>query len=196
MRKCKKCLRTMGSDQLRTILNRKKDGYYNSSYCRACEREYQLNYKKKKAQPNIPLSLPPDHPFIEGRECNECREFKSAENFSISRDGRSFKGIAMNSKCKPCKEIQKSKAFIRRRYGISYEEYVQIREDQDHKCAICRSSDHKNKRTGQLLQTFFIDHDHATGNVRGLLCSSCNHALGQFKDDRAVMLNAIAYLTN
>jgi hypothetical protein len=37
----------------------------------------------------------------------------SEQNFYIKRDGRSFKGIAMQSKCQPCKEIQKSKAFMK-----------------------------------------------------------------------------------
>ena len=77
--------------------------------------------------------------------------------------GRSFKGIAMNSKCKPCKEIQRAEAFMQRRYGLTYEQYLSMLEEQNHKCAICGSSDHKNKRTGKLLQTFFIDHDHASG---------------------------------
>jgi hypothetical protein len=196
MPQCKKCSRIVSDDQMHRQLNRKKDGYYQNSHCKDCERDYQLNYKKQKAQPDVPLVLPLDHPYGEGRSCTACDEFKSADEFGISRDGRSFKGIAMNSKCKRCKEIQKSKAFMKRRYGISYEEYLQMLEAQEHKCAICASSDHKNKRTGNLLQTFFIDHDHTTGKVRGLLCSPCNHALGQFRDKKSVMLKAIAYLAD
>jgi len=39
-----------------------------------------------------------------------------------------------------------------------------------------------------------IAHDHATGKVRGLLCSACNHALGQFKDNKAALFRAKEYL--
>lgn len=192
---CTKCLKEARIEDMHFQTNRKKDGRYISSHCMDCEREYQLNYKRKKSKPHVPLVVPTDHPFAAGRTCNECGEFKSAENFSISRDGRSFGGIAMNSKCKPCKEIQKSKAFMKRRYGITYDQYVEMLEEQNHRCAICGSSDHKNKRTGKLLQTFFIDHDHSSGKVRGLLCSPCNHALGQFRDNKAVLFRAIEYLS-
>jgi hypothetical protein len=192
---CEKCAKQVSFDDMHYQTNRSKDGRYMSSHCMECEREYQFQYKKRKANLKVPLALPNDHPFSTGRTSNECGEFKLAKNFNIGRDGRSFKAIAMQSKCKSCKEIQKSKAFIKRRYGITYEEYLQRLKDQDNKCAIWRSSVHKNKRTGKLVQTLFIDHDHSTGKVRGLLCSPCNHGLGQFKDNKAALFRAIKYLT-
>ena len=102
-----------------TCIIKPTDGRNMSSHYMDCEREYQLQYKKSKANPKALLVLPNDHPFSNGQTCNECGEFKLAENFCINRDGRSFKGIAMQSNCKPCKEIQKSKAFMKRRYGIT-----------------------------------------------------------------------------
>ena len=40
-----------------------------------------------------------------------------------------------------------------------------------------------------------VDHDHDTGEVRGLLCHACNHALGLLKDDRRLVAKLLAYIT-
>lgn len=50
-------------------------------------------------------------------------------------------------------------------------------------CAICREA-----------PATHVDHDHATGKVRGLLCFNCNGALGQFRDRQDLMLRAVVYL--
>lgn len=83
------------------------------------------------------------------------------------------------------------KLFIKRTYGINADDYYSMLESQNYKCAICKSEDnncsHRNK--------MFIDHCHNSGIVRGLLCSKCNMALGNFNDDIQTLKNAIAYLT-
>lgn len=84
------------------------------------------------------------------------------------------------------KEVRKY--FMMRRYGLSHEEWLEIWEDQDGKCAICK----------ELFTTpsdAFIDHNHKTDEVRGLLCNRCNLGLGIFEDDPKIMINAIEYLS-
>ena len=71
-----------------------------------------------------------------------------------------------------------------RRYGISQEEYEVLLEKQDGKCAICQR-DYKAP---------CVDHDHETKKIRGLLCQTCNRALGQFNDDPALLRVAAEYL--
>ena len=138
------------------------------------------------------LQLPEDHPHKEGRICSTCGEFKLASEFRLEKDIRWVGGVAMRSKCRPCDEFRKYKSDIKRRYGITWEDYERMLANQDGKCAICNHENANNKRTYGRL---FIDHDHETGKVRGLLCSRCNHALGQFDDDIERLRSAIEYLT-
>jgi hypothetical protein len=78
---------------------------------------------------------------------------------------------------------------LRSRYGIDHDEYEAMYDAQDGRCAICRG-----KRPGAGKAYFCIDHDHRTGEVRGLLCWDCNVALGKFKDDPALLMKAAAYI--
>lgn len=70
-----------------------------------------------------------------------------------------------------------------RRYGITKEEYDRMYEMQDGDCLIC------GEREGTC-----VDHNHETGEVRGLLCSQCNTAIGQLKDNPDIMRAAADYV--
>ena len=76
------------------------------------------------------------------------------------------------------------------RYGLSEDAYYAILEAQNYKCALCKSTDPKRK------QGFVVDHDHKTGRIRGLLCHSCNIALGMLGDDLEGLKKAVKYLEN
>ena len=73
------------------------------------------------------------------------------------------------------------------KYGISVADYEAIFLDQDGVCAICGG---RNASGHQL----HVDHDHATGRVRALLCSLCNTMLGQARDNVTILQAAINYL--
>lgn len=72
------------------------------------------------------------------------------------------------------------------RYGISVADYKAMERKQGGKCAIC--GDPLDKVTTR------IDHDHETGEVRGLLCASCNTGIGLLKDSIDVLESAKRYL--
>jgi hypothetical protein len=74
---------------------------------------------------------------------------------------------------------------LKRRFGISAAEYGALLAKQGGACAICR------RRSKYRL---CVDHCHLTGRIRGLLCYSCNLALGHLKDDQASLVAALAYL--
>lgn len=73
------------------------------------------------------------------------------------------------------------------RYGISPEQYYEMLKEQDGKCKICNQT----VPEGQYLD---IDHNHKTGEIRGLICNKCNKGLGFFGEDIKVLENAIKYL--
>ena len=79
---------------------------------------------------------------------------------------------------------------IKCRYGLSKEEYNLLLENQDYKCKICGESQINLKRK------LCIDHNHNTGEVRGLLCDNCNRLLGNAKDNVEILQNAINYLSS
>ena len=72
---------------------------------------------------------------------------------------------------------------LRRRYGITAEHAEQMLTEQHGLCAICMEA-----------PAVRVDHDHATGRVRGLLCFNCNGALGQFRDRADLMARGALYL--
>lgn len=77
--------------------------------------------------------------------------------------------------------------YLKYRYGITPEQYDEMLEAQEGVCAICKEA--------PTQQRLAVDHDHKTGEVRGLLCFSCNTALGHFRDDPERLISASDYLT-
>lgn len=80
--------------------------------------------------------------------------------------------------------------------GITVDRYLQMLEEQDFKCAICRQEETCKDPKHDRIRRLSIDHCHNTQMVRGLLCHSCNTAIGKFKDDTQMMQRAIAYIHN
>lgn len=75
---------------------------------------------------------------------------------------------------------------LRQKYGLTLAQYEAMRDEQGGLCAICRRPPD--------VKGLAVDHDHATGSVRALLCGNCNTALGKFGDSPELMRAAIAYL--
>lgn len=84
---------------------------------------------------------------------------------------------------------------LKRSFGadFTFEQYAEMAEAQDNKCAICQQAETEMQRG--VLKALCVDHDHTTGKVRGLLCTACNTGLGKFRDDPLILASAIAYLT-
>lgn len=124
------------------------------------------------------------------KRCPDCRQWKPSEDFPRNRrmrDGR-------HTYCKTCNNSRSRESrqrlhggsrhyHLKRRYGIGADDVDRLIEEQGGVCPICGRPDPDH-----------VDHDHATGEVRGILCFNCNGGLGQFGDDQDRLLAAAAYL--
>ena len=133
------------------------------------------------------LEHPPTEPT---KRCPNCRCIKPATEFPRNR--ATWDGLA--TYCKPChnKRMKENKDrlyggerdfLLKLRYGIDEVGVQALLEAQGGVCAIC----------GAEAPTH-VDHDHATGRIRGVLCFSCNRGLGMVEDDVEVLRSALRYL--
>jgi hypothetical protein len=140
----------------------------------------------------------PDQPRRRCRKCGAVKPLSEYHRDRITRNG--FK-----SECKECalerqrryqvknkSKVSASRVAAQRkiRYGVDRYDFDDLLRKQCGRCAICKQTPQERGHNRQ----FHIDHDHKTNSVRGLLCHSCNLALGHFKDSIEILTAAIAYL--
>lgn len=80
---------------------------------------------------------------------------------------------------------------LKRKYGLSIEEYKDKLVSQGHACKICGA---KTAQESNPNREFAVDHCHITGKVRGLLCIKCNTGIGMFNDNTELLISAYNYL--
>lgn len=109
--------------------------------------------------------------------CARCQAFRSIGSF-----GRSGERAA--AYCIPCQRAYSQERRLKIHYNITWDEYDLLLASQDHRCAICKGKPRKT--------ALAVDHDHNTGEIRGLLCSKCNHRLLGGADESAERLRQAA----
>lgn len=77
---------------------------------------------------------------------------------------------------------------LKKLYGITLEAYNELSFKQNHRCAIC------GVEKSNLKNGLYVDHNHATGKARGLLCNNCNVGIGNLQEDVSILQKSIAYL--
>lgn len=82
---------------------------------------------------------------------------------------------------------------LRSQHGITQADYDAILAAQGGVCAICAQPETKRNRSGRT-QPLSVDHNHRTGQLRGLTCHACNHAIGLMDDDPERLEAAATYL--
>jgi len=136
-------------------------------------------------------------PHIE-RKCPDCGDVKRLSDFYKSRDG--YDGY-----CKSCRrsrdreraeqkaerwrriDPQKRRAYkLLRLYGITIDDYNRMLEEQDFSCAICGGVETRSMYGED--PRLVVDHNHRTGQVRGLLCCTCNASLAAVEHEQFMLL--------
>lgn len=179
--KCKHCSKNF----------ERSKGEANRGRTKYCSKECYFERRKEKRKERV------DRVLRTGKkQCQLCKETKSVKEFFKRRANKDGYG----SYCKPCKIKynrennkkhkhkhleQRKNAHLLNKYGITLGEYKAIRSKQGGLCAICRKKDR-----------LCVDHDHSTGEIRGLLCDMCNRGLGLFYDDELTIRRANIYLRN
>jgi len=135
---------------------------------------------------------------LQTKVCSSCCTRKLFSDFSKRKGTKD----GLHYICKQCanerrRERRKQPDYLKnetlkRDFSLSFEDYKKMLLAQNGVCAICdcpETSTYKGK-----LRHLSVDHDHKTGQIRGLLCNDCNSALGFFKDDIQVLRKAAKYL--
>lgn len=174
----------------------KEPGVRGGRFCAECRRlqadttgqlEYERNRRKVQAERAAKIASekglrrhndPPDgHKW-----CARCQEFRPLTSFP-KRD-KAGKPAAY---CRPCQRSYNRERSLQRSFGLTWDEYELMLACQEDRCYLCRRLPRKT--------ALAVDHNHKTGEIRGLLCRVCNHRmLGAAKEDPALLRKAADYL--
>ena len=161
--------------------------------CKAADSRYQKKRRAAIATGSKKITHGRASSYKSGCRCSRCRaahekwqrRYRKSDATPIPHG--TVTGYA-NRKCRcvPCTEAARF-AQIEKLYGLSREGFHALLERQEGRCAGCREP---------FDGTPHVDHNHATGAVRGLLCRNCNLALGLLKDSPQTLGNLVEYLGN
>lgn len=123
--------------------------------------------------------------------CHKCQEIKDISAFPKRGDGRKRN---YRTNCKDCNRVYfanywdrrggRTPYYRQRSYNITPEQYESMKKAQNGACAIC----------DLVPDVLHVDHDHATGKVRSLLCGTCNTGIGLMKENTNILQRAAEYL--
>lgn len=170
------------------------EGTYEGSVCKHCgtTTKYVSNYGCKHCSVERGMKKLNDPELMAQYRTNEKKSVYRKNNPDkikvIQKKYRDKPSVKERQK-KYYQEHKKERkdVYLQKTYGISLQEYDEMLEKQDYKCAICGD---KECPTGR---DFAVDHDHETGEVRALLCARCNRGLGMF-EYRQAFSGLISYL--
>lgn len=149
------------------------------------------------------------------KHCTKCFELKSLDEYYFCNPAKT----RLASWCKKCsktysadrhrkdpKRYAQQKEWVKNNpksiknsqlkysYGITLDIYEQMLVDQKGLCLICFKPETRKFKSKNKVSELVVDHCHKTGKVRGLLCSSCNTAIGHLRENPETIKNILTYL--
>jgi hypothetical protein len=203
---CKKC----GTEKpLDLFYNMKKSKDGKCFRCKVCMNVTTYANLQKKRKPKKDWSTEPGFKI-----CRKCLTKKPITDFNIHY-GKTRTKDKMRNECRDCQKIHAAKHYLKiqddsrakgkiwyqqnktlnhgyhlkRKFNLSRETYQEMLDGQGGRCKICGY----DKPRGRY-DNFSVDHDHKTGEIRGLLCAFCNTGIGQFQDSPSLLRKAATYL--
>lgn len=148
-------------------------------YCKKCfSQRAAATYRRKRERAGFTVTARRQDP--EGHKyCPRCTTLLPHARFS--KAPRQAGGL--NAWCKECVAAKARETRFLKVYGLTLAQRDALIDSQDGLCAIC-----------QKREAVHVDHDHATGQVRGVLCFQCNAALGQVADSSETLRRMIDYV--
>jgi hypothetical protein len=136
------------------------------------------------------------NPEYKIKQCTKCKQHYPATSKFFYKHRRRYDGF--DPWCKHCKRTYDESYHLLKMYNLSTSEVKKMLEKQDNKCAICgidfeHLKEIKENKVPQLGKPR-IDHNHHTGEIRGLLCDDCNLVLGKCKENPLILIKAAFYL--
>lgn len=151
-------------------------------------RRKQYGEQRRRLQGQTPRAIKVRHDGLVW--CSQCKEYLEPNNFRR----RSFKSTSsrkhcFSAYCFTCQQNYNRNNRLQSLYGVDLDTYSTLLKFQGNVCFICRKAP-----AGRSLA---VDHDHSTGEVRGILCHQCNSGvLGSLGDSVDALKRAIDYLEN
>ena len=137
---------------------------------------------------------------MQHKVCKVCNKEKPLSSYHKSKIHK----LCCRNVCKPCRNKRQKitpekrkesysyeknrNTKLKQTYGITYDDYLEMFNEQDGKCLICE------RHQKDLTLALAVDHCHDTGMIRGLLCGNCNSGIGNLRDDISLLKKAIEYL--
>jgi Rps23 Pro-64 3,4-dihydroxylase Tpa1-like proline 4-hydroxylase len=177
MKTCTKCGKTKPLIDFNKHAGR-KDGYADRCKVCLCE-DRKIYYSKNKEQI---IEQQKEYKKLNEQICKE-RSLKYRERTREQAKQRAKTWYSQNKE-RAKKTNRKNKL---KQYGLTVDQYNQLIENQNNSCLICK------KEFSEQIKSH-IDHCHASGKVRGILCQKCNQGIGLFYESLESLQSAIEYL--
>lgn len=151
-----------------------------TKHCGGCDRDLNYSCFHKSARRKDGLST----------QCKECANARGKAWYAANKDRRDH----LSSEWYATNRDRVINNNLKRKYGITLDEYNEMLVAQGYVCAVCGETESRiEKRTGRPY-ALAVDHCHESSKVRGLLCRACNYTIGYFGDNLEGAKRLVEYL--